>query len=150
MDEKQNQSFAKTVVKNLPYLFLGAIFGISFVKGELISWYRMQEMFRFQSFYMYGVILSAIAVGMISLKLLKRSKMKSLSGKKIYVAAKAHTYVRYILGGTIFGLGWAMTGACPGPMITLIGYGASIYIVLFFSALAGTWTYGVLRSKLPH
>ncbi len=150
MNENQNQSFAKVFIKNLPYLLLGTVFGISFVKGELISWYRMQEMFRFQSFYMYGVIISAILVGMVSLQIIKRAKMNSFSGKKIYIASKAHTYIRYIVGGTIFGLGWAMTGACPGPMITLMGYGASIYFILFLSALAGTWAYGVLRSKLPH
>lgn len=145
-----DQNFGQIFLKNLPYLLLGTIFGISFVKGELISWYRMQEMFRFQAFHMYGVIISAILVGMVSLQIIKRSKAKTIKGKKIYLANKAHTYIRYILGGTIFGLGWAMTGSCPGPMITLMGYGASIYIVMFLSALLGTWTYGVLRSKLPH
>ena len=145
-----NQNFVQVFFKNLPYLILGTIFGISFVKGELISWYRMQEMFRFQVFHMYGIIISAILVGMISLQIIKRAQAKTIKGKKIYVPSKAHTYIRYILGGTIFGLGWAMTGSCPGPMITLMGYGASIYIVMFLSALLGTWTYGVLRSKLPH
>jgi len=148
--KNENQNFGKVFLKNLPYLALGIVFGVSFVKGELISWYRMQEMFRFQAFHMYGIILSAILVGIISLQIIKRSQVKTLKGKKIYLASKAHTYIRYILGGTIFGLGWAMTGSCPGPMITLMGYGASIYIVMFLSALLGTWTYGVLRSKLPH
>lgn len=148
--DKDNKNFLQVFIKNLPYLSLGIIFGISFVKGELISWYRMQEMFRFQSFHMYGIIISAIVVGMISLQIIKRAKAKTIRGKRIHVAGKAHTYTRYILGGTIFGLGWAMTGSCPGPMITLMGYGASIYIVMFLSALLGTWAYGVLRSKLPH
>lgn len=147
---KENKGFASVFLKNLPYLLLGSFFGVLFVKGELISWYRMQEMFRFQSFHMYGIIGSAIIVALISLQIIKRTKAKSLNGKKIYLGAKAHTYIRYIIGGTIFGLGWAMTGACPGPMITMIGYGASIYLIMFLSALLGTWAYGVLRSKLPH
>jgi uncharacterized protein len=135
---------------NLKFLLAGSYFGFLLVKAEVVSWYRIQEMFRFQSFHMYGVIGSAVLVGALSLWLLKRFKVKSLGGDLITTQAKAPTYVRYIVGGTLFGLGWALTGACPGPIAALIGSGLSVFVAVFASAVLGTWVYGLLRPKLPH
>lgn len=132
------------------YLLAGLIFGFVLVKSEVISWYRIQEMFRFQSFHMYGVIGSAVLVAALSVWLIKRFEAKTFSGERITVSPKAPTYIRYLTGGTFFGLGWALTGACPGPIAALIGSGASVFLVVFASAVAGTWVYGLLRSHLPH
>jgi uncharacterized protein len=133
----------------LLYLAVGIFFGIVFVKAEIISWFRIQEMFRLQSFHMFGVIGTAIVVGMISIQILKRMKAKSLSGETIKIADKTFNKGQ-VYGGLIFGIGWAMTGACPGPLFAQIGSGFLVVGVTLLSAIVGTWTYGALRSKLPH
>lgn len=133
------------------YLFLGIAFGFVLTKSEVLSWFRIQETFRFQSFRMYGIIGTAIATAAISLALIKKFHWKSATGEPIVIPPKQLGHgVRYALGGTIFGLGWALTGACPGPLFALIGNGVSVMIVAVFSALLGTWLYGLLRPKLPH
>lgn len=135
----------------LPYLLVGIYFGIIFTKSEVISWYRIQEMFRFQSFHMYGIIGSAVVVAAISVQIIKRFKIRSLDGSEINIPPKVlGKGTRYWAGGTMFGLGWAMTGACPGPMFALVGYGVPVMLVAIAAAVAGTYTYGVLRPKLPH
>jgi uncharacterized protein len=138
------------VFPNIKFLLAGLYFGFILTKAEVVSWYRIQEMFRFQSFHMYGVIGSAIVVGASSLWLLKRFRVRALSGETIKTTPKATTYTRYIVGGTIFGLGWVLTGACPGPIATLIGSGSSVFLAVLASAVLGTWVYGLLRPKLPH
>ena len=125
------------------------MFGLVLTKTEAISWFRMQEMFRFQSFHMYGIIGSAILTGMISLQLIKRLHIKTITGKSITMEAKQFNKGT-IIGGLIFGMGWALTGACPGPIFAQIGAGASVAIVLLLSAIAGTWVYSFLKPKLPH
>ncbi|MBT29528.1 MAG: transporter [Thalassobius sp.] len=137
-------------MKVLKYILLGIIFGIILTKSEVISWFRIQEMFRFQSFHMYGVIGSAVLLGVIINIVIKKFDIKSLDKKPINFVVKEKTVIRYIVGGSIFGLGWALTGACPGPIFILIGNGFSIYIVIFLSALLGTFVYGILSKKLPH
>lgn len=137
-------------MKILRYLIIGIIFGITLAKAEVISWYRIYEMFKFQSFHMYGVIGSAIVVGIIFVQLIKRFKLKSLDGKPIIIYPKQRSVPRYLYGGIIFGLGWAMTGACPGPMFILLGNGVGVILVIIAAALLGTYTYGLLRNKLPH
>jgi uncharacterized protein len=131
------------------YLILGILFGIIFVKAEIISWFRIQEMFRFQSFHMYGVIGSAIVTAMISIQIIKRFGIKSISGEKIVIPTKEF-HKGNVYGGFIFGLGWAIAGACPGPLFAQIGSGFLTIIVTFLSAVAGTWLYGFFREKLPH
>ncbi len=133
----------------LKYMAAGLFFGIIFYKAEIISWFRIQEMFRLQSFFMYGVIGSAILVGMISLYLIKKFKFHSFDGQKIEVQDKRYDHGK-IAGGLIFGLGWAITGACPGPLFAQLGSGYSVIIITIISAIAGTWVYGSLREKLPH
>lgn len=133
----------------LKYLVLGVLFGIVFVKAEIISWFRIQEMFRLQSFYMYGVIGSAVVVGMISVQLIKRFNVKTLSGEKIVLLDKEFRKGQ-IIGGFIFGLGWAITGACPGPLFAQIGSGFTVVLVTLLSAIAGTWVYGKFSDKLPN
>jgi len=133
------------------YLLLGALLGVTFTKSEVISWFRIQEMFRFQSFHMYGVIGSAILVGMVSVHLIKRRQARDLDGNPISIPPKMmEKGTRYWLGGTLFGLGWALTGACPGPMFALVGNGMPIMLATITAALVGTWTYGWLRPSLPH
>jgi uncharacterized membrane protein YedE/YeeE len=136
-------------MNKVKFLILGFIFGIILVKAEVISWFRIQEMFRFQSFQMYGIIGSAIAVGMLSIWLIKKNQVKSISGDPIVIADKKFTKGN-IFGGLMFGLGWAMTGACPGPLYALIGSGIVVVIVVLMSAVLGTYVYGVLSDKLPH
>lgn len=136
-------------MKNLKFLFLGTIFGIILIKGEVISWFRIQEMFRFQSFHMYGTICSAIAVGMLSIFLIKKFKVKTFSGEEIKIEDKQFNKGN-IIGGLMFGFGWALTGACPGPLYALVGSGLPIVIVVLLSAVLGTYCYGCLREKLPH
>jgi uncharacterized protein len=131
------------------YLVLGTLFGLVLTKSEVVSWFRIQEMFRFQSFHMYGVIGSAILVGLISIQLIKRNRLKSLDGELIVIADKKFSHGVWI-GGFIFGLGWALTGACPGPLFAQLGSGSGSAAVLILAALAGTWTYSVLREQLPH
>jgi len=134
---------------NIKYFFAGLFFGIILVKAEIISWFRIQEMFRFQSFHMYGVIGSAIVVGIISMWLIKKFYIKTLYGEAIiFHPRKFHK--GQIFGGILFGLGWAITGACPGPLFAQIGAGFTVVIVTLCSAIAGTWVYGFFRKKLPH
>lgn len=134
---------------NLKYLVIGILFGIVFVKSEVISWYRIQEMFRLQSFHMFGIIGSAVITGMISIFLIKKFNIKTIEGETIKIAPKTFNKGQ-IYGGLLFGFGWAMTGACPGPLFAQIGTGASVVAVTLLSAIAGTWVYGSLREKLPH
>lgn len=131
------------------YILTGIVFGIILVKAEIISWFRIQEMFRLQSFHMYGVIGSAVVVGIISVWLIKKLNIKTIHGETIEFHPKSF-HKGQIIGGLLFGLGWAITGACPGPLYAQIGTGASIVIVTLLSAVAGTWTYGYFREKLPH
>lgn len=134
---------------NIKYLIVGVLFGIVFVKSEVVSWFRIQEMFRLQSFHMYGIIGSAIVVGIISIWLIKKFNIKTIYGEKIEFHDKTFNKGQ-IYGGLIFGLGWAITGACPGPLFAQIGTGATVIVVTLLSAIAGTWVYGLLRDKLPH
>ena len=134
---------------NLKYLLVGILFGIVFVKAEIISWFRIQEMFRLQSFHMYGVIGSAVLTGMISVWLIKKFKIKTLDGEPITITPKKFNKGQ-IYGGLIFGFGWAITGACPGPLFAQIGTGALAVIITLLSAILGTWVYGYFRDKLPH
>ncbi len=148
-DLQNNLSKTETFVSNIKYLIVGIIFGIVFVKAEIISWFRIQEMFRLQSFHMYGVIGTAVIVGMISVQIIKRLKIKTLDGDTILIPNKTFDKGQ-IYGGLIFGLGWAITGACPGPLFAQIGSGFLAISVTFLSAIAGTWVYGLIEEKLPH
>ena len=134
---------------NLKYLFTGLLFGIILVKSEVISWFRIQEMFRLQSFHMFGVIGSAVVVGIISVWLIKKYKIKTIYGEPIEFVNKKFNKGN-IYGGLLFGFGWAITGACPGPLFAQIGTGATVIIVTLLSAIAGTWLYGLIRKQLPH
>lgn len=134
---------------NLKYMIVGILFGIIFVKAEIISWFRIQEMFRLQSFHMYGVIGSAILTGMISVLIIKKFNIKTIYGEKISIAPKKFNKGQ-IYGGLIFGFGWAITGACPGPLFAQIGTGAFAVAITLLSAIFGTWVYGYFREKLPH
>lgn len=134
---------------NLKFMMVGILFGIVFVKAEIISWFRIQEMFRLQSFHMYGIIGSAVAVGMISVLIIKKFDIRTLNGDKIVFRDKIFSKGQ-IYGGLLFGFGWAVTGACPGPLFAQIGTGATVVIMTFFSAVAGTWCYGYFKEKLPH
>lgn len=133
----------------LKYLVLGVIFGIVFVKAEIISWFRIQEMFRLQSFHMYGVIGSAVVTGIISIQLIKRLNIRTIHGEEIVIPDKVFRKGQ-VIGGFIFGLGWAITGACPGPLFAQIGSGYTVVLVTLISALAGTWVYGKFSEKLPN
>ena len=137
-------------MKLFRYLFIGTIFGITLAKAEVISWFRIYEMFKFQSFHMYGVIGSAVVVGIIVIQLIKRNNLKSIDGEPITISPKQFSWTRYLIGGSIFGLGWAMTGACPGPMFILLGNGVGVILVVIASAILGTFVYGKLKHKLPH
>jgi uncharacterized membrane protein YedE/YeeE len=139
----------KPLLSNLKYAVAGILFGIILVKSEVISWFRIQEMFRLQSFHMFGVIGSAVVVGIISVFLIKKLKVKSLEGELIKIEPKKFNKGQ-IYGGLIFGLGWAITGACPGPLFAQIGTGATVVVVTLLSAIAGTWVYGRFRDQLPH
>lgn len=134
---------------NIKYLVVGLLFGIVFVKAEIISWFRIQEMFRFQSFHMYGVIGSAVVVGIVSVFLIKRFKVKTIYGEPVQFQHKQFNKGQ-VYGGLLFGLGWAVTGACPGPLFAQIGTGATVIVIVLLSAIAGTWVYGRFREKLPH
>lgn len=137
-------------MKFLKYILIGALFGITLVKSEVISWFRIYEMFTFQSFHMYGVIGSAVVLGILFIQIIKRTGVKSIDGEPIIIAPKQFSIYRYLIGGIIFGLGWAMTGACPGPLFVLLGNGVSVILVVIIAALLGTYVYGLLRNKLPH
>ncbi len=137
-------------MKFIKFLFVGIFFGIVLVKSEAVSWYRIYEMFKFQSFHMYGIIGSAVFMGICGIFLIKKFKLKSIDGSAIIVPPKEKSFIRYILGGTIFGLGWALAGACPGPMYILLGTGIYSMLIVILAAMAGTFVYGLLRDKLPH
>jgi uncharacterized protein len=134
---------------NLKYLIVGIVFGIIFIKAEVVSWFRIQEMFRLQSFHMYGIIGSAIVVGMISVWLIKKLNVKTIYGEPIRFSPKEFNKGQ-IYGGLIFGFGWAITGTCPGPLFAQIGTGSAIIGITLLSAIAGTWAYGYFRERLPH
>jgi len=135
----------------LPYFLLGGMFGAVIVEAEVVSWFRIQEMFRFDAFHMYGVIGSAVLTAAISLLAIERLGIRGRGGEPLGLAPKTlGTGVRYVAGGAMFGLGWALTGACPGPLVALVGAGTPVMLVAILSALAGTWTYGMLRPRLPH
>lgn len=138
------------MTKYISYLSIGTLFGIIMTKSQAISWYRIYEMFRFDSFHMYGIIGSAVILGIISTALIKRLQVKSTEGTPITFSPKRMSIPRYLIGGTIFGLGWALTGACPGPIYTLLGNGYGVILVVLLSAILGTLTYGILRNRLPH
>jgi hypothetical protein len=143
---KRQPAFAALV-----YILLGVAFGLVLTKSEVLSWFRIQEMFRFQSPRMYEIIASAVVVAAVSVALIKRLKWKTVSGEPITIPPKKFGHgINYALGGTIFGLGWALTGACPGPLFALVGNGVTVMIAAIASALLGTWLYGILRPHLPH
>ena len=137
-------------MKTLKYLITGIAFGIIMFKSEAASWFRIFEMFQFDSFHMYGIIVSALATGVIGIQLIKRLKLKSFSGEEIIIPPKAKGWKNYLFGGILFGLGWGLAGACPGPIFTLIGAGFLPLILVLAFAILGTFVYGVLRPKLPH
>ena len=148
-DTTRTQS-ATTVGFVARYLAIGAYFGFVLVKAEVLSWYRIQEMFRFHSFHMYGVIGLAIVVGLVTVALVKRYQLRAADGSAITFTDKDRSWARYLLGGSLFGLGWALTGACPGPIAALIGAGLTGFTVVLVAAVIGTYTYGLLRHRLPH
>jgi uncharacterized protein len=141
-----------SVRARLLYLGAGALLGIVFVKSEVLSWYRIQEMFRFQGFHMYGVMCSALLVAATGVLALRRLRARTLDGDAIAIPPKPMTPrgARFWMGGTVFGLGWGLLGACPGPMFALVGAGVTSMLVAIISALAGTWLYGALQARLPH
>lgn len=144
-ESKQSQQW----YYNFKYLIVGVLFGIVFVKAEVISWFRIQEMFRLQSFHMYGIIGSAVLIGALSVWLIKTFKIKTIHGEEITFSYKKFNRGQ-IYGGLTFGLGWGLTGACPGPLFAQIGLGATVVIVTLISAITGTWVYGRFREQLPH
>ena len=137
-------------MKFVKYLIVGVVFGITLTKAEVISWYRIYEMFRFQSFHMYGVIGTAVVLGIILIQAIKRSELKAIDGEPILIPSKERGWKRYLFGGTIFGLGWALTGACPGPLFIQVGNGFLVMLVAIAAALLGTYCYGLLKERLPH
>ncbi len=146
---KNESSIQETPVSLLKYLIIGMLFGIVFVKAEIVSWYRIYEMFHFQSFHMYGVIGSAVLIGLISMQLIKKFNIKTLDGEEVIVTPKKYSK-GVIIGGLLFGIGWAITGACPGPIYAQIGAGYLVSILTLLGALIGTYVYGLLIDKLPH
>jgi len=137
-------------MKFIKFLVLGIVFGIVMTKSEAISWYRIQEMFRFQAFHMYGIIGTAVILGVIGVALIKKFNFRDFHGNPIMFSPKDKSVYRYLLGGSIFGLGWALSGACPGPMVVNIGYGYWAMLIVFFFAILGTYLYGLIKDKLPH
>lgn len=137
-------------MKYLKFLIVGIVFGIVLVKSEAVSWYRIYEMFKFESFHMYGIIGTAIGTGVLLLLLSKQFKIKNIEGSIINVPPKERGLTRYILGGILFGLGWALSGACPGPMYILVGTGVFSMLIVILAAILGTYAYGILKDKLPH
>jgi len=146
---KNHQQASESFVSNLKYLLVGIFFGIVFVKSEVVSWFRIQEMFRLQAFFMYGVIGTAVVVAAISGIIIKKFKIKTLQGEEVVFSERPFDKGN-IIGGLLFGFGWALTGACPGPIYGLIGSGFLVFIAVLASALFGTFVYGLLREKLPH
>lgn len=137
-------------MKNLLFLLIGAFFGIVMFKSEASSWFRIYEMFQFKSFHMYGVMGTALTTGLIIVQMIKRRRLKHAGGTQIEFVPKHRSFSRYMYGGILFGLGWALAGACPGPMFTLLGAGSFPIIIVIAGAVAGTYAYGLLRNKLPH
>lgn len=137
-------------MKFIKFLVVGIVFGIVMAKSEAFSWYRIQEMFRFQSFHMYGIIGTAVTLGVIGVALIKKYGIRDFAGNPILFHPKDKSYPRYFIGGSIFGLGWALSGACPGPMVVNIGYGYLPFIIVFAFAVLGTFLYGILKDYLPH
>lgn len=137
-------------MKFLKFLLLGVVFGIVMAKSEAISWFRIQEMFRFQAFHMYGIIGTAVTLGVLGVALIKKFKIRDFKGNPILFHPKEKSVTRYLVGGIIFGLGWALSGACPGPMVVNIGYGFLPMVIVFLFAIAGTYFYGYFKGKLPH
>ncbi len=136
-------------MKNIPFLVLGTVFGIILTKAQVVSWYKIFEMFQFDSFHLYGVIGSAVLVGALSIAIIKKKHIKNNKGETIQIADKKN-HKGAIIGGALFGMGWAMIGICPGTLYALIGHGYVTMIVVFISVLAGTWTYALLKDRLPH
>ena len=136
-------------MKYIKFLLVGIVFGIILSKSEVVSWYRIYEMFKFQSFHMYGVIGSAVAIGVVLMQLFKRGIIKDFQGNQINIKPKKKGFIRTFVGGSIFGLGWALVGACPGPMFVLIGHGAIAILIVLFAAILGAFIYGTLSKKLP-
>ena len=137
-------------MRQVIFLFIGILFGIVMFKSEAASWFRIYEMFQFKSFHLYGIIGSALALGVVMIQLIKRYQLKSAFGEPIVIPDKAKSFYRYSLGGIIFGLGWGLSGACPGPIFTLLGAGFLPIAVVLVFAVVGTWIYGLLMDKLPH
>ena len=137
-------------MKNIKFLFIGIIFGIILSKSEVISWYRIFEMFKFQSFHMFGIIGSAVITGMVLFYFFNKGTIKNYVGDKIEIEPKKKGFSRNIIGGTIFGLGWALAGACPGPMFILLGRGVASIIIVITGGLIGAFLYHAIKSKLPH
>jgi uncharacterized protein len=137
-------------MKAIKYIATGILFGIIMIKSEAVSWYRIQEMFRFQSIFMYGIIGTAVISGIILVAAIKKFQLKDLNGKLIQFPKKDKRWKKYLIGGAVFGIGWALTGACPGPIFVLLGYGYMVMLVVIAGALAGTFVYGLIRNRLPH
>ncbi|MFJ1329676.1 YeeE/YedE family protein [Capnocytophaga canimorsus] len=137
-------------MRNLLYILLGIAFGIVMYKSETASWFRIYEMFHFQSFHMYGFIGGALVVGALGIQWIKRSQKKDIDGKTIVIPPKEKSVMRYLIGGILFGLGWALVGACPGPLFVLFGAGVWSILIAIIGALLGTYLYGVFKTKLPH
>lgn len=137
-------------MRHIRYILIGIFFGIIMYKSQVVSWYRIYEMFTFGSFHMYGIIGTAVILGMIIVQTIKKREMKALNGEKIKFSPKNKSVSRYLMGGVIFGLGWALAGACPGPMYVLIGSGVYTIFIVVASAILGTFVYGVIKNKLPH
>lgn len=137
-------------MKGLKFILAGVFFGIVMSKSEAISWYRIQEMFRFQSFHMFGIIGTAVSIGILSIYLIKKYHVKDIEGKPITIPEKEKGWKKGIIGGSIFGMGWALTGACPGPMFINVGQGYWAFLLIILGAVMGTYLYGVLRDKIPH
>jgi uncharacterized membrane protein YedE/YeeE len=139
------------MLRYLPYLLVGVVFGFVLIKSEAASWYRIQEMFHFQSFHMFGILFSAIATGLISTQLIKRMhRRRALDGQVIDIPEKPPGRISYVIGGVVFGLGWGLIGLCPGPVFALVGTGSLGALVVLAGALHGTWLYGALKQYLPH
>ncbi len=137
-------------MKGLKFILAGILFGIIMAKSEAISWYRIQEMFRFQSFHMYGIIGTAVILGVLAVFLIKKFRIRDVQGNVIHFQDKDRSYKKYAIGGTVFGLGWALTGACPGPMFVNIGYGYWTMAIVVLGSLLGTYFYGIVKDKIPH
>ncbi|MEP7252745.1 MAG: DUF6691 family protein [Ginsengibacter sp.] len=137
-------------MKFIKFLVLGIVFGIVMAKSEAISWFRIQEMFRFQAFHMYGIIGTAVVLGVTGVSLIKKFNIRDFHGNPIIFYPKDKSITRYLIGGTIFGLGWALSGACPGPMVVNIGYGFFAMAIVFLFGIIGTFLYGYFKEKLPH